>query len=259
MDGTGEKIIGVVAGAGPLAGLDLLRKILDQTVAARDQDHLTVISLSRPSQIPDRTEFLLGHTDVNPAYAILDQLQALTQLGVELAAVPCNTAHAPPIFDVVQTGLRAAGSRLQFLHMIEETADFLHRYYPHLKRVGILSTTGTYRARVYPSILESAGFKVLVPPLELQEQTIHPAIYAPEYGIKTCGYVTERARHSLIAGVDALRQAGAQAIILGCTEIPLAIHEKKKDGTIIVDPTLVLARALIREASPARLKPWNVD
>jgi len=182
-----EKVIGVVAGAGPFAGLDLLGKILDQTAAEKDQDHLTVISLSRPCEIPDRTEFLLGETAVNPAHAIFRQLQTLERAGAAVAAIPCNTAHAPAIFGLVQEQLQAAGSQIQFLHMIAETARFLRQQYPGLQRVGVLSTTGTYKFRLYPDLLEPAGFTVLVPDLRLQTENIHPAIYDRRYGIKARG------------------------------------------------------------------------
>ena len=63
---TTEKIIGIVGGAGPFAGLDLQAKILNQTVAGRDQDHLTIITLSQPNQLPDRTDYLLGNVPERP-------------------------------------------------------------------------------------------------------------------------------------------------------------------------------------------------
>ena len=52
--GSGRRVIGVVGGMGPYAGLDLVRKIFDQTTASTDQEHLDVILLSTPS-VPDRT------------------------------------------------------------------------------------------------------------------------------------------------------------------------------------------------------------
>ncbi|SVD34853.1 uncharacterized protein METZ01_LOCUS387707, partial [marine metagenome] len=54
-----------------------------------------------------------------------------------------------------------------------------------------------------------------------------------------------------------LQKMSAEAIILGCTEIPLGIPERKIGDTFIIDPGLILARALIREASPEKLLPWN--
>ena len=249
-----EKVIGVVGGAGPFAGLDLLGKILQETVAETDQEHLTVISLSQPNQLPDRTEFLLGQTNSNPAHAIFNQLQQLERAGAAIAAIPCNTAHAPPIFDVVMARLQAAGSQIKFLNMIAETAQYIRQRYPRLQRIGVLSTTGTYLAQIYPHSLEPEGFTALIPDMRLQTEVIHPAIYDPQYGIKALGRHAKRAREGLLQGVENLRQQGAGAVILGCTEIPLAIPETRLDELVVIDPTMILARALIREANPLKLK-----
>lgn len=250
-----EKIIGVIAGAGPFAGLDLLGKILEQTRAEKDQDHLTVISLSRPNQILDRTEYLLGQVAENPAYAIAGQLKTLAQMGATVAGIPCNTAHAPPIFDVILEELHA--TNLKLLHMIQEVGGHLSKHHPHIKRVGILSTTGTAKTGLYPQVLEPVGFEVLLPGDDLQEQVIHTAVYHPHYGIKACGTVTETARNNLLQGARALQQKGAEALILGCTEIPLAIKEQTLYGMDVIDPTLILARALIREVDRAKLRRWS--
>lgn len=245
-----EKIIGIVGGMGPLAGLDLCHKIVSQTVAASDQEHLTVINLSRPAAIPDRTEYLLGKTSLNPAYPIAEQLRMLATMGAQVAGLPCNTAHAPAIWGVIVQEL--AGVPVQLLNMVQETAVFLRTHYPHIQRVGILSTTGTYQTRIYPQALEQAGFTAVVPAWQLQEEVIHTAVYHPTYGIKSCG-PTPTARANLLAGIHHLQEHGAQAIILGCTEMPLAIQELHLDGLPLVDPTLVLARALVREANPSKL------
>lgn len=252
-----EKIIGVVAGVGPFAGLDLLQKIAQQTVAGKDQDHLAVLSVSRPSAILDRTEYLLGQVTQNPAFALAAQVRLLAQMGAQVVGIPCNTAHAPPIWDVLRAELERAGCQAQLLHMIAEVGRFLGEQYPDVGRVGVLSTTGTYRAGVYPQLLAEMGFTAVTPSSHLQETQIHPAIYHPQHGIKACGYVTERARADLQAGVAALQAQGAEAVVLGCTEMPLAIQGRCLGQTVIVDATLVLARALVRQANEAKLRPYQ--
>lgn len=250
-----EGIIGVVGGVGPYAGLDLMRKIYDQTVAACDQDYPPVINLSMPGQILDRTEFLLGETAVNPAYAFADQVETLAHAGATVAAIPCNTAHAPPIFNVLQAELTRRRIAIQFLHLIEETAVFLKTQCPSVKRVGVLATNGTYRLGVYAGVLAPRGYTVLMPPPSVQEKFVHPAIYSKAYGIKARGSATDRARQDLLKAADYLHQAGAEALILGCTELPLAITEPLYRGMPVVDTTLVLARALVHAVRPAQLKP----
>lgn len=248
-------MIGVVAGAGPFAGLDLLNKLLDETAAATDQDHVSVISWSQPETIPDRTEYLLGKTAVNPANPLLTQLLNLERAGATVAGIPCNTAHAPAIFDQIEAGLATAHSSLQVLHMIAEVGAFLRDNHPQIERVGVLSTTGTAVARIYPLTLEPLGFKVLTLPEMTQTTQIHPSIYDPHYGIKALGKDAPHARKLLLDGAATLRMSGAQAIILGCTEIPLVIQEKSLMGMAVIDPTRVLARALIRQSAPDKLKP----
>ena len=249
-----EKTVGIVGGVGPFAGVDLQKKVLEQTVATRDQDHLTVVSLSQPSEIIDRTEFLLGQTIENPADAFVVQLLKLKQMGAQVAGIPCNTAHAPTIFGKIVAELEKADCGLKLLHMIEETAVHLHHYHPNIKHIGILSTTGTYLTQIYPEALTKFGLTAVIPNQTMQEEIIHPSIYDPHYGIKASGVATEKARESLETAVRALQAKGAEAIILGCTELPLAITEPALYDLPIIDPTLILARALIREANSAKLR-----
>ena len=249
-----EKTSGIVAGVGPFAGLDLLGKVLAETAVSRDQHHLPIYSLSQPGEIVDRTEYLLGLVAENPAYAIARQLERLAALGAAVAGIPCNTAHAPPIFSVIQTELSAADCPIHLLHMIEEVGRFLAENHPGIKRVGVLSTTGTYRAAVYPQVLATAGCQAIAPDENTQMSLVHPAIYDPVYGVKATGTATERAREGLITAVASLRARGAQAIILGCTELPLALPEKELNGLPTIDPTRILARALIREANASKLR-----
>jgi aspartate racemase len=250
-------MIGIVGGVGPYAGLDLARKIFDQTIASRDQDHLSVALLSAPGEIADRTEFLLGKTETNPAHALADIILKLERMGASVVGIPCNTAHAPPIFDVITRELETAGCNVKLVHMIEAVTGFVRRRHPRIETVGVLSTTGTYESGVYPEIIEREGLKVVQPDESLQEE-IHAAIYDPEYGIKArSNPVTEKARDKLLAGVAALLRDGAEAIILGCTEIPLAIKDGEIGDTPIIDPTLVLARALIKSVAPDKLKPYG--
>jgi aspartate racemase len=250
-----EKWIGVVGGVGPFAGIDLLGKIAAQTAAAQDQDHLTVLNWSQPDQIVDRTEFLLGEVAQNPAVALAEQVQQLAKMGADVVGIPCNTAHAPRIFNRIRAELAAANCVVLLLHMIEEVGRFLQEQLSGVKQIGVLSTMGTYRAGVYADVLQPLGLTAVLPPLTLQTEKIHPAIYDPIYGLKACGIVTRQAQENLLLGTGALKTAGAEAIILGCTELPLAYNELAAAGLPLIDPTLILARALIREANPERLKP----
>lgn len=251
-------MIGIVGGLGPYAGLDLLRKVYDQTLAVRDQEHLDTILISMPSSFAERTEYLTGRLEENPGMAIAGVVKQLDRAGATVAGIPCNTAHAEPIFRVIPEELKKAGCRIRLLHIIEETIAFIRSEYGHLKRIGVLSTTGAYHSHIFKDPLEENGFTVYRPPMEMQEAFIHTAIHHPEYGIKSFSDpVHPRSRENLMVGIRYLKAAGAEAVILGCTEIPIAIPERTIEGMVAIDPTLILARALISFEAPEKLKPLS--
>ena len=89
---------------------------------------------------------------------------------------------------------------------------------------------------------------------EALQRKVHAAIYDRDYGIKAAGRVTARAAADLQGALDQLRDQGAGAVILGCTELPLAFPGRAYEGLPLIDPSLILARALIRETRPAQLR-----
>jgi len=250
-----EKVIGIVGGVGPYAGLDLVGKIFDQTIANMDQEHLSVALISIPKEIEDRTLFLLDQTGINPAYAIFRVIRKLEEIGASVIGIPCNTVHAPRIFDVILEELKKANSSVKLINMINEVVEFIRGNYPLVRNVGVLCTIGMYKANVYSNILERKGINVILPDKVLQE-SVHNATYDPVFGIKAqSNPVTDIAKEKLLEAIHFLQNGGAEAIILGCTEIPLAVTDKKIGKTVIIDPTLILARKLIREVNPDKLKP----
>ncbi len=253
-----KPIIGIIAGAGPYAGLDLAAKILEQTNARSDQDYLPVYSVSTPSKIEDRTRFLLGESDENPAYALARNFLELQAMKATLIGLPCNTAHAATILDVFHAEIAPHITSARYLDMIQETVKFIGSECPGVKKLGILSTLGTWKAGFYPELLEAEGYHTLVLDEQQQRQIHEESLFHPEHGIKVqANPVTETARNILLEGVKTFQKMSAEAIILGCTEIPIGIPERKIGDTFIIDPGLILARALIREASPEKLLPWN--
>jgi aspartate racemase len=249
-------MIGIVGGAGPFAGVDLARKICEETLASRDQDHVPFALLSTPERISDRTAFLLGEQVENPGEAIAEVVLALERLGCAVVGLPCHTAHARPIFDVMSAKLARRGSRARVVNMVDETAQVLAERFAPRTKIGVLSTVGSQRAAIYPAVLGAAGFEVVTLPEPRLDELVHRAIYGPTHGIKVTGApVSARVRRDVLQAVAELREAGAEAVVLGCTELPLAVPETELDGVPIVDPTRILARALLRADAPDRLRP----
>ncbi|MGI5838409.1 MAG: aspartate/glutamate racemase family protein [bacterium] len=228
------KIIGILGGMGPEATGDLFWKIIKATPAKKDQDHLRIIIDNNP-QIPDRTAAILaGGPD--PVPAMVETARNLAGAGAELLVIPCNTAHY--YYDRITAALP-----IPILHIVRETADYVRKKYPAVRTVGLLATTGTIRTRLYHDGLAAAGYTVLTPPDPVQEEVM-AAIYGSD-GIKAGHLAGPAEVMRRAAGV--LIEAGAEAVICGCTEIPLVLH----DGDIpvpVLDPTAVLAAAAVREA-----------
>ena len=241
-----DKMIGIVGGVGSYAGIDLIRKIYDLTDATCDQEHLPVSMLSAPNKIVDRTKYLLGDTEINPGFAIAGIISTLVSNGAEVIGIPCNAAHAKPIFDVIRSNIPVS---CILVHLIEEVGLYLCKNHPEIKRVGVLGTTGTIIAKIYPEILCKYKLDVLHPSEEIQSLFIHPSIYDRDYGIKAFSNpINQKAKNNLITASTYLSRRGAQAVILGCTEISLAITEQKIENSLIIDATSILASALIRES-----------
>ena len=252
-------IIGIVGGMGPYAGLDLNRKIFDNTLTSgTDQDHLDVILFSAGKRVPDRTEYLLGREDVNPAGDLFEVLCALEAAGAALAGIACNTAHSERIIAPLKEMIEKAGLKIKLVDMIEETACHIRDRFGSGARAGLLATRGTLATGVYDRLCaEELGRMELVEPSAEIGKLVHRAIYDKEYGIKAFSNpVTDRARADCRTAVGHLAGRGASPVILGCTELPLALPQRCLEGVELVDPTEITARALIALAAPEKLMPF---
>jgi len=246
-------LIGILGGMGPQAGLDLAEKLMLLTRTTRDQDHLPFILFSLPEMVSDRTAFLLGRESANPASAIAEQLEKMAGAGCTIAVMACNTAHAAPIFDVAIGLLKERGVKLRILHMVGETVAYIAGNWPGIRRVGVLGTQGTYETGLYDRALEGAGLEAVLPDAGVRAR-LHDAIYSAEFGIKARpGIISEEAGNRIRAAFRHLVGHGAEAVILGCTELPLAVTEKQIDGIPVLDPAMIVAELLVRETCPAKL------
>jgi aspartate racemase len=247
-------LIGIIGGVGPYAGLDFFKKILDNTAASRDQDHVSVVLLSCPAIIPDRTEFLLENEAENPSFAMFECAKRLYAIGVKYAVLVCNTAHAKRIFAPFLEMVRQELPGLVIVNMLETCMRHIKQSMPAAKRIGYLATKGTYRSRVYHEYINAdEGFSMLEPDAEGQER-IHEAIYSKKFGIKAhSAPVHAEARNILLRETLELLERGADAVILGCTELPLAINPSDFSESVI-DPGKLTARRLIELAAPEKLR-----
>jgi aspartate racemase len=244
-----RSIIGIVGGMGPGAGINLFNAVLEHTQAFKDQDHLSVILMSFPEFIPDRTEYLEAKVAVNPAYSIADVISKMEVAGAEVIGIACNTAHSPLIFDVVKSELIRRGSNVQLLHMPFETCRFIQKKYHGVRRVALMATNGTSNTKLYHNLLAEFGYDIVTPDAAFQNNVIHKMIYDRDFGLKAASQpVSPRVHQLLKEALDYFKKMNADAIILGCTEFSLLLKEKVINGMYIIDAADVLAYSLVKKA-----------
>lgn len=249
-----KKTIGIVGGVGPYAGIEIVKRIYDQTIGSSDQDHISVAMLAEPEKISDRTEYLLGKNATNPGIQIANVINKLHETGADIIGIPCNTAHSPKIFNSILEHLKYKGN-FELVHMIEEVVKIIKFELPQRKRIGVLATTGTLNSKLYFNKLAEYDLTNIQLDDSDQEQYVQSSIYNSKYGIKAFSNpITERAKKYLELACDLLIKRGAEVIILGCTELSLAFDIEEYRGCKIIDSTTVLARKLIEKAAPEKLK-----
>jgi aspartate racemase len=226
-------IIGVLGGMGPAATADFYQKLIQATPAKADQDHLKVLIFSNP-HVPDRTA-AIGGEGPSPLPALIASATLLERAGADFLTIPCVTAHA--FFDDLQQAVR-----LPILHLIGETVAWLRRERPTLRRFGLLATTGTVQARLFETQFEPHGLTIVSPERTVQASQVMQAIYAVKHGEPL-----DRPRVLIRQAAASLQAIGAEAVVAGCTEVPLILH----DGDLaipVIDPTTILAQAAVRRA-----------
>ncbi|MDB6091885.1 MAG: aspartate racemase [Gammaproteobacteria bacterium] len=233
--------LGVVGGVGPAATVDFLQKLVRNTPARRDQDHLRLLIEQNP-QIPDRTEHLVG-AGADPTLALYATCKKLQAGEADLIVIPCNTAHA--FVERIQPHLD-----IPIMNMLTVTVSHVRESFPTLRKVGLLATNGTISSGIYRRALEAEGLTEVVPRPAVQTRVM-TAIYGPE-GIKA-GFTSGQCLDDIGAAMEDLISQGAEVIVLGCTELPLLFPRRELTSAsgqraTLVDPTEILATRCVSEA-----------
>ena len=222
------KTIGIIGGMGPLATYDLAEKILDNTVASYDQDNIPVL-IDCNTRIADRTAAIL-HGGADPRPEMKKSAKRLEEAGADALIMACNTAHY--FYDSVCEDIS-----IPVLHMPRLTAQ--HLLDMGIKKAGVLATDGTCESGVYGKALEEEGIEPVYPSAEKQKIIMSLIYDHVKAGIMDFSDLD-------IDGVLAeMQEKGAEALILGCTELPMAFDIIGDTPVPLVDPTEVLARAAV--------------
>lgn len=230
-----KKKAGILGGMGPEATIHLLKLIVQLTDASRDQDHVTTVVLNNP-MIPDRTAAILG-TGESPLPFLIDGAHRLANAGADFIAIPCMTS-----FHFYNDLIPKVS--IPIIHLLEQIILYIKKNYPGMRKVGVIATDGTIRSGVFQSLFTKNEI-VMTIPSEVGQKQFMSALYN-EKGIKA-GY-KKGPKQELLSIIDGmLAQDAPDAIIAGCTEIPLVVQPSDIDVPFI-DPLLILAEEIIVRA-----------
>ncbi len=233
------RVLGVLGGMGPLASAHFMTRLTQLTPAGCDQDHVPAVLWSDP-RLPDRAPALLGHAGAaDPLPGLLRGAQVLRQVGCGAIAIPCNTAHG-------WVEALEAGCGLPVLHIVDATAAELRQALRPGAVVGLMGTVATLRLRLFQDRLQPQGWRCIVPEDDEMARLVMPAIDAVKAG-QVAGTFAP-----VMQVVRSLHARGAEAVVLGCTELPLSLAAGP-DGAdalsmrhpVIVDTIDALARLSI--------------
>lgn len=210
-----KKIIGILGGMGPAATLDAMEKIIKNTPATCDQEHIPVIAISFPD-IPDRTASILSGGE-SPLNKMLAALKILEAAGAQCIIMPCNTAHY--WYDKLKSS-----TKTHFLNMIEITCNKIIS--EGVNNIAILATTGTIKANLYQDKLKKENVNFFIPD-EVQQEVIMNSILAYKSGDG------ERAYQLLKSVISQFKMIGVERFIMGCSEIPVILRRDGDNGQYI--------------------------
>lgn len=224
-------ILGIFGGMGPEATADLYREIIKQTPAEKDQDHIATLIYSFP-QVPDRMESIRNNSKTILPY-LKEGVTRLEDAGASFIVIPCNTVHY--FYEEMQSTVS-----IPIIHMIREASKEVARSHRGVHTIGLLATSGTIESDLYNRELEKLGFEVIVPHDTIETEKVMKAVY----GIKM---KTPRHENEDLLAEAALHlvDRGAELLLLGCTEIPLAFNPSRVQVPV-VNATQVLADRAIQ-------------
>lgn len=227
--------LGILGGMGPLATAQFYQRVVEQTKTCTDQDHLPVIIWGDPT-IPDRSTALIDPEAPDPTPWLLRGARALDLLGVDLIAVPCNSAH-PFLVDLVDK------VSVPILDIVASTVDHAVDLLGTGSRVAVLSTLGTYRAGIYQRRLRQSGLTMA----EMSDQTRRRV----QHAITEIKAGRPEFARLLIQEVEKdLRHDAPDAVIAGCTEFTTVSHDGGGRWPVI-DSATVLATAAVERLRSA--------
>ena len=228
-------MIGILGGMGTQAGLDFCSKLAKLNRGKADQKYPLFV-LYNKSNIPDRKQNLKKYNKV--LKSLIEGCKFLQKSKCKFISIPCNTAHY--WYEDLQKRIK-----IPIINMPKEVFNHTKRNCRKNSKIGLLATEGTLKTKVYSKIFEK-NYQLFFPNNILQKQSVNKAIKNVKMGnVKVAAKVIQPAINYLI-------KKKCKKIILGCTELPIAIFAFKsikivKSSKIFLDPNLILANAAVKK------------
>lgn len=223
-----NKAIGILGGMGPQATVDAMNKIIKNTSANCDQEHIPVITVSMPD-IPDRTEAILNQSN-KPLDKMSEYIKILENANVGCIIIPCNTAHF--WFDKLQER-----THIKMISIIESAVKHIEK--TDTREVFILATSATISTQLYQNKFAENNMNFSTPSSDVQ-QKIMDSIYKYKSG----NYEESKEIMNQVINIYGLNSD--RKFLLACTELPLILEEWIKSyPDLFIDATDLLIRNAI--------------
>lgn len=224
------KRLGILGGMGPAASAEYITRLIAQTSASCDQDHIPFVLWNEP-RIPDRSTSMRNGDD-RPLPFLLQGIQVLKAVGCNLVVIPCNTAHF--WYDEL------IKLKVPIVHIVDSVAFALCDA-EVTGTIGVMGTQATIELGLYQDRL--LDWNCIVPTQDEMDNIVQPAIDLVKAGDMV------KSHTMLMSVVDSLISRGARAVVLGCTEIPLAVRENNQNGIPLINSIDSLVKVALKEFS----------
>ena len=245
-------MIGILGGMGTQAGLDFCNKLAILNRGKIDQEY-PLFLLYNKSNIPGRPESIgvqtgnllnrVTNKKSKKKYSLvlkslLDGCQILKKSKCKFIVIPCNTAHY--WYDDLKKKIS-----LPIINMPKEVFNHTIKRCKKNSSIGLLATEGTLKTGVYKKFFDR-DYNLIYPNNKAQKNSVNRAIKLVKMGkVKAANKIIKPA-------IDYLIKKRCKKIILGCTELPIAIFAFKsfkriKTSKVFLDPNLILANAAMKK------------
>ncbi len=241
-------MIGILGGMGTQAGLDFCNKLAVLNRGRIDQEY-PLFLLYNKSNIPGRPESIgsqtknLSNKSTNKKSKIkyervlkslLKGCKLLEKNKCKFIVIPCNTAHY--WYDDLRKKIN-----IPIINMPKEVFKFTKKNCKKNSKVGLLATEGTLKTGVYKKFFDK-DYQLIEPSQQIQKLSVNKAIKLVKMGN------VKAAAKAIKPAIDSLIKMKCKKIILGCTELPIAIFafksfENVKSSKVFLDPNLILAHS----------------